>query len=97
MTNVVAHARPLGFPSPIAAAKSPAVTHRRSRRKSPKQSIEFRLIFALTFVFFLGAALLERLMPWRWIGSDASRRPRASIFKEARETAGTCTTYAFMG
>ena len=43
------------------------------------------------------AAMLERLMPWRWLAQDTRRERHASVFREAWEAAGTCSAYAFMG
>jgi hypothetical protein len=62
-----------------------------------KDAIEYRLIFAASFIVFLIAAVAERLMPWRWL---LNRRPGTqgrSVLGQARESAGICTAYAFMG
>jgi hypothetical protein len=95
MTEVLTH--PIGFgekASQTNKASAPA-SDRYARKKSARSSIEFRFILVLTFAFFLAAAAVERLMPWRWLGGDAKQH--SSIFKEAWETASTCTSYAFMG
>jgi hypothetical protein len=57
-----------------------------------RESVEFRIIFAVTFAVFLAAGIIERLLPWNWL-----TRRQASVFQQAWESAGTCTTYAFMG
>lgn len=57
-------------------------------------SLEYRFIFAICFSVFLCAAIVERLMPWNWIRRAS---PRRSVFEQAKEAAGTCTAYAFMG
>jgi hypothetical protein len=81
------------------AAKSalPGRYDKSRRNKSGRETAEFRIIFLLTFVFFLFAAIIERLMPWRWLAQGDERKRHTSVFKEAWRAAGTCTTYAFMG
>jgi hypothetical protein len=67
------------------------------RKKSGNGSIEYRLIFFVSFCFFLIATAFERLLPWRWMQASGDGHRRASIFSTARNAAETCTTYAFMG
>lgn len=68
----------------------------RSSRSSKSETLEFRLIFAVTFVVLLFASVLEMLLPFRWF-SNAQRGPHKSIFERAADGARTCATYAFMG
>jgi hypothetical protein len=66
-------------------------------KRGGKRSIEFRIIFAVSFAFFLLAAVVERLLPWKWLALRPERKRQQTIFEQAWEAAGTCTTYAFMG
>jgi hypothetical protein len=73
-------------------AMTTAVTRTRRDKRVRKESVEFRIIFAATFAVFLIAGIIERLLPWNWL-----TRRQASVVQQAWESAGTCTTYAFMG
>lgn len=70
--------------------------HRRGaapRSSAADETIEQRLLLALSFPVFLAAALLSRLAP-------GARRPagkRKSVLAEARQAAHTCIPFAFMG
>ena len=57
-------------------------------------SLQFRFIFALSFVFHLAAAAGSRLSPSYWAGAPAFRR---SILGQAIEAAGTTAQIAFYG
>ena len=61
------------------------------------EAIQFRIILAATYPFFLAAALVQRLVP----GRDAPRRGlppvRRSVFGEARAMAVSAIPFAFMG
>lgn len=61
-----------------------------------KPSFEYYLIFAASFIIFLAAAIIERLMPWTWLNISRDRA-RPSLFARALDAAKTCTAYAFMG
>ena len=61
-----------------------------------RQSLEYYLIFAVSFVVLLAAAVFERLMPWNWM-SKTKRETQKSIIAGAWSAARTCTAYAFMG
>jgi hypothetical protein len=68
-----------------------------STRRRPKrgQSVEFGLIYAISFIVLLAAVVVRRsvgLVTWR-----KRNGPDVSIFKEARESAGATVPYAFMG
>jgi hypothetical protein len=68
------------------------------RRKSPgNASIEYQLIFLVTFLFFVVATVIERLMPWTWLQVSEDGQRRRSIVGKAWDAAETCTTFAFMG
>ncbi|MEH3116920.1 MAG: hypothetical protein PGN25_04735 [Methylorubrum populi] len=60
------------------------------------EAIEFRVILAATYPFFLAAALVQRLVPGR-----ATRRGlppvRRSVFGEAKAMAVSAIPFAFMG
>ena len=75
-------------------------THRVPRSKAAhKASIEFHLIFLISFLFMLVATVLERMMPWTWLrkGDEVEVQDRRSVIARAWGAAQTCTTYAFMG
>jgi hypothetical protein len=55
-------------------------------------NLQFRLIFAVSFVVFLTGALFIRLMPNHW--KDNNRR---SVFAQAWEASGTAAQIAFSG
>nr|WP_232629095.1 hypothetical protein [Methylobacterium sp. Leaf118] len=61
------------------------------------EAIQFRIILAATYPFFLAAALVQRLVP----GHTAPRRGlpavRRSVFGEARAMAVSAIPFAFMG
>jgi hypothetical protein len=61
-----------------------------------KQSLEYQLIFAVSFLVLFAAAVFERLMPWNWM-SKKKREERKSLVAGAWGAARTCTAYAFMG
>jgi len=60
-----------------------------------KPNVEFGLIYAICFGLFLIAAVVQKILPWRWFGhrKDALHK---SIFAQARNAASICATYAFM-
>ncbi len=57
-------------------------------------SLQFRFIFAFSFVFHLMAAAGSRLTPSYWAGDSVVRR---SILGQAAEAAGTTAQIAFYG
>ncbi len=61
-----------------------------------RPSLEYYLIFAVSFAVLLAAAIFEQLMPWNWM-SKTKREKRTSIVAGAWGAARTCTAYAFMG
>jgi hypothetical protein len=67
-----------------------------ARRADMADAIQYRMIYAVCFAVFLVAAIIERAMPWTWLGSRPKTERRQSILEQAGEAAGTCTTYAFM-
>jgi hypothetical protein len=67
------------------------------RRATGKASIEYRLIFLVSFLLFVVATVIERLMPWTWLQASEDGQRRLSIVGKAWDAAETCTTYAFMG
>jgi hypothetical protein len=75
--------------------------HKRSgslaRRFDVAEAIQYRVIYAVCFAVFFFAAIIERAMLWKWLGARSKAERRPSILEQAREAAGTCTTYAFMG
>lgn len=61
-----------------------------------QDEIQFRVILAATYPFFLIAAVAQRLAP---AASDARRLPaqRRSVFAEAKAMAVQAIPFAFMG
>lgn len=54
---------------------------------------EYRVCFMLTFVFFLAAAVIGRLLAR---GDDARQGGDVSVFAQAREMANTSITHSFL-
>jgi hypothetical protein len=71
-----------------AARAAPAKSH---------EALEFRAIYALVFPFFLIAALIARLLPWRRRISGGEGKSHRSLMCEARAAAGAALAFAFMG
>ena len=65
--------------------------------QSRKDNLGFKLIFASTFVVFFAAAIVDRLLPLRWIMGAAKSENYMAIFAEAKAAAATYTPFAFMG
>lgn len=59
--------------------------------------VECRVIYAVSFVICLAAAILSRLLPWRWSARRARPEARRSIVAEARSAASTMIPVSFMG
>jgi hypothetical protein len=66
-------------------------------REQHRGRLEFRLIFAAAFLFFLITSALERALPARWSGPGADTHVRKSVVARAKESAGIVAGYAFMG
>jgi hypothetical protein len=58
--------------------------------------IQFGLIFIMTFILLLAAALVALLLPWKWARSF-ERNDKRWFFGRAWEDAGTLTEISFMG
>lgn len=63
-------------------------------RGSRSHSLEFRLIFGVSFLVFLVAAVAGRLLPGQ--AAKEARQPR-SVLAEARAAAHTFVPMVFMG
>ena len=71
-------------------------TNHASRRCTRRrQSTEFRLIYAVSFVILLVAVLVERL--FRLVTWRTPAGPSRSILQEVRDAVGATVPYAFMG
>jgi len=64
-------------------------------RRAKPNSVEFRLLYAICFGLFLIAAVIQKILPWRWFGHRKDSL-RQSIFAQARNAAGICAAYTFM-
>jgi hypothetical protein len=60
-------------------------------------TLGFRLIFSATFLTFLLVAIVDRMVPLRWIMGAAKSENFVAVFAEAKTAAQTYTPYAFMG
>jgi hypothetical protein len=77
----------------LVSRAAPRRTSRDQARRN--QRVEFGIIYAVSFPVFLAAVIFKRLFDFvTWRKRD---EPAASIFKEAREAAGSTVPYAFMG
>lgn len=63
----------------------------------PEPATELRFIYAVGFVLCLTAAVLSRLLPWRWSARRAGAEARRSILAEARSGACKTIPVSFMG
>jgi hypothetical protein len=66
-------------------------------RTRKAQEGEFRLIFLASFVIFLLAGIVARLLPPRWRRRVPGQVGYESIFGEAKAAANTFVPFAFMG
>ena len=71
-------------------------THSASAPRKAKP-IEYRLIFAVAFLVFLAAGIVEALLPHNLIARFTGHGTGKSIIQRARDSARTCAAYAFMG
>ena len=69
---------------------------RYTRKRERNERLDFRIIFALSFVIFLLASVGERLLPRHWL-AGSQEKPRKTIIAEALETTRITVPYAFMG
>jgi hypothetical protein len=69
----------------------------RSASRTRKDTLGFKLIFAVTFATFFAVAILDRLLPLRWVMGLAKSENYMAIFTEAKAAAATYTPFAFMG
>jgi hypothetical protein len=65
-----------------------------STRQKEKQ---FRIIFAATYLLFLAAAIVQRMLPHAPSQFEAQSRSSRSIFHEAKALADRTIPFAFMG
>ncbi|WP_183511907.1 hypothetical protein [Methylobacterium brachythecii] len=61
------------------------------------EALQFRLIFAATYPFFLVAALVQRLLPGTSLARPGLPVARRSVFGEAKAMAVSAIPFAFMG
>jgi hypothetical protein len=62
-----------------------------------QEEIQFRLILAATYPFFLAAAAVNRFRPAREVARPGMAPARRSVFGEARAMAVQAIPFAFMG
>ena len=80
----------------MAVAIDEGRVHARSKFKRT-ESIEYRAIFAVTFIVFLASEILGLLLPHRWVSRFSGQEPQKSLIQRAKASASTCAAYAFMG
>lgn len=73
------------------ARSTPAATSTKSK------PLEYRLIFAVAFLVFFGAALIETLLPQNLVARLSGQGQCKSVIQKAKDSANTCAAYAFMG
>lgn len=61
------------------------------------EAIQFRIILAATYPFFLAAALVQRVLPGRAQPRRGLPAIRRSVFGEAKAMAVSAIPFAFMG
>ncbi len=61
------------------------------------EAIQFRIILAATYPFFLAAALVQRVLPGRTPPRRGLPVMRRSVFGEAKAMAVSAIPFAFMG
>ena len=78
-----------------------ALTYSASRRNRlesrEREKLEYKIIFALSFVFFLIGSVLARAAGLLTLPFLEKRAPRKSLMNEARDAANSVLPYAFMG
>lgn len=67
-----------------------------STRTTGREALEYRLVYLIGFSAFLGAALIGRLLPWRWRILGGTGGNGRSVFAEARMRADGTVPFAFM-
>lgn len=86
--------------APTATASRPVMGGWSSMRKvdglqaasRPRETLQFRLIYLVSFVVFLLAAIVGRLAPNSWRRGQQGK----SIFGEAKSAADTVVPFVFM-
>lgn len=69
----------------------------RNASRTRKDTLGFKLIFAATFGAFFLVAIVDRLVPLRWLMGLAKSENYTAVFTEAKMAAATYTPFAFMG
>jgi hypothetical protein len=69
----------------------------KSAFRTRKDTLGFKMIYAAAFAVFLVAAILDRLIPLRWIMGATGSEKYLAILSEAQSAAKTYTPFAFMG
>ncbi|MEM6491935.1 MAG: hypothetical protein AAF684_08585 [Pseudomonadota bacterium] len=67
------------------------------RRARKTEAWEFKLLRALSFVYFLGFVAVARLLPRAWRPAALREGGYGRLFADARAGANTVVGYAFMG
>ena len=69
----------------------------RNSSRVRKDSLGFTMIFLMSFAIFFVVAVIDRLLPVRWILGAAKSENYMAVFAEAKIAAATYTPFAFMG
>ncbi len=74
-----------------------ALTKPRVHGRRARKTAEFRVYYAPLFIICLVAAVVGRLLPWRWRPFEGAPGDRRSILEEARSATISAVPFAFMG
>ncbi|GEP00065.1 hypothetical protein GCM10007887_20020 [Methylobacterium haplocladii] len=82
----------------VRSTESPAMQRTMSSpTRQHQEALQFRLILAATYPFFLIAALVQRVLPGGAVQRPGLPVARRSVFGEAKAMAVSAIPFAFMG
>lgn len=94
MTGPIAAPLPEAEPDAAKAVVSSPRVHASIRKGEQR---EYRFIWAIAFLFFLGVVILARLFPRSWRPDPIGTGQYKTIFGEAKAITNMTIPYAFMG
>jgi hypothetical protein len=65
-------------------------------RGKRRETLEYQAIYLIAYVAFLAAALIGRVLPWRWRILGGPGVGGKTVFEEARDLTTGTVPYAFM-
>lgn len=94
----VSFSAPPTRPAAAAPTESPAMQRTMTApARLHQDALQFRLILAATYPFFLVAALVQRVLPGSGAAHRGLRPVRRSVFGEAKAMAVSAIPFVFMG